>query len=148
MSFNLLGYIVFAFVASITPGPNNIMLFSYGRTNKIRDAISLMSGIMGGFFVVLYLSGYGITQAITASPVVEIILKVICSGWLVYLGFILSKVSSDIENDITKKLGFREAFLMQFINPKAIFMAMTGAAVFMPDLGNIHLNVFIFAVIF
>ena len=37
---------------------------------------------------------------------------------------------------------------MQFVNPKAWIMAIGGASAFLPHFDNIHLSVFVFAVIF
>jgi threonine/homoserine/homoserine lactone efflux protein len=45
-------------------------------------------------------------------------------------------------------MGFYQGFFMQFVNPKAWIMAITGASAFLPNMGNIHLNVFVFAITF
>ena len=46
------------------------------------------------------------------------------------------------------KLTFIQAYLLQFVNPKAWIVAISGAGAFMPHLGSIHLNVFVLAVSF
>lgn len=148
MPFNFLGYFLFTFAGSVTPGPNNLMLFSYGRSNNIRQAVSLMAGIQAGFFTLLYLSGYGIAQLIMANHTIEIVLKILSSLWLIYLGFILRKIHVDPNSTIVRKIGFKEAYMMQFINPKAWVMAIAGASAFMPSFSSIHLNVFVFAIAF
>jgi threonine/homoserine/homoserine lactone efflux protein len=65
-----------------------------------------------------------------------------------YLAFILIKLNKEIEPIRKIALGFNQAFIQQFANPKAWIMVIAGASVFMPQLNNIHLNVFIFASIF
>ncbi|NLT49828.1 MAG: LysE family translocator [Ignavibacteria bacterium] len=148
MWINLIGFITFAFTGSITPGPNNLTLFSYGRTNNFRQSLHLMAGIMFGVFCMLYLAGYGIAQLITANKYIEILLKIVGTVWLIYLGFLLSKINPFDENTEARMISFKEAFLMQFINPKAWLMAIVSAGAFMPDFSNIHLNVFVFSLTF
>jgi len=148
MNFNLAGYLIFAFVTSITPGPNNLMLFSYGKTYGIIESRKLMFGISLGFFCMLIMSGYGIAKIITNSPSVEIVLRIIGSMWMFYLAFILSKLSTETEASKKPKIGFGKAFTQQFVNSKAWIMAISGASAFMPQFKNIHINVFLFASIF
>lgn len=145
---NITGYLIFAFVTSITPGPNNYLLFSYGKTYGFKDSYKLMFGIFFGFFILLYASGYGIAELITKSVAIGLALKIISSVWLFYLAFVLSKLSSDISVESRAKIGFFQGLLLQFVNPKAWIMAITGAGAFLPHLENIHLSVFLFAITF
>jgi threonine/homoserine/homoserine lactone efflux protein len=107
-----------------------------------------MGGIFLGFYIMLYLSGYGIAKIITSSQTGELILKIAGSLWMFYLAFILSKLSMEMDIRKKPKIGFRQAFAQQFVNSKAWIMAVTGASAFMPQFSNIHVNVFLFASIF
>ena len=107
-----------------------------------------MFGIFLGFFVLLYAAGYGIAGIVTRSPVIGLILKVVSSIWLFYLAIVLSRLSSDISVDARAKIGFFQGLFLQFVNPKAWIMAITGAGAFLPQLENIHVSVFIFAITF
>lgn len=148
IGFNITGYLIFALVTSITPGPNNYLLFSYGKNYGFKDSSKLMAGIFLGFFVLLYASGYGIAEIITKNPTIGLVLKIISSIWLFYLAIVLSKLSTDISVDSNSKIGFYQGFFMQFVNPKAWIMAITGASAFLPHLDNIHISVFAFAITF
>lgn len=148
IGYDITGYLIFAFVTSITPGPNNYLLFSYGKNYGFKDSSKLMAGIFLGFFVLLYASGYGIAEIITRNPTIGLALKIISSIWLFYLAIVLSKLSSDVSVESNSKIGFYQGFFMQFVNPKAWIMAITGASAFLPDLDNIHINVFVFAITF
>jgi threonine/homoserine/homoserine lactone efflux protein len=148
MNFNLFGYLLFASVTSITPGPNNLMLFSYGKTYGIYESRKLMFGIFLGFFIMLCLSGYGIAKIITSSYAGELILKIAGSLWMFYLAFILSKLSTEINTSERRKIGFCQALAQQFVNSKAWVMAITGASAFMPQYKNIHVNVLLYAITF
>jgi threonine/homoserine/homoserine lactone efflux protein len=148
MHFNIVGYLIFAFVTSITPGPNNLLLFSYGKTYGIYESRKLMVGIVLGFFLMLCLSGYGIAKIITSSQTAEFILKLAGSLWMLYLAVVLSKFSTDIDSSAKPKIGFGQAFAQQFVNSKAWIMAISGASAFMPQFKSIHVNVLLFAGIF
>ena len=148
MNFNLFGYLIFASVTSITPGPNNLMLFSYGKTYGIYESRKVMLGIFLGFFIMLCLSGYGIAKIITSSHTGELILKVFGSLWMLYLAFVLSKLSTETETKDKPKIGFGQAFFQQFVNSKAWIMAISGASAFMPQFSSIHVNVLLFSSIF
>lgn len=148
VGFNIVGYGIFAFVTAITPGPNNYLLFSHGKAFGMNDSRKLMLGIFTGFFTMACISGYGVGEIITQNQTFGLILKIVGSIWLFYLAFVLSKLNSDIKAEKPVKLTFIQAYLMQFINPKAWIVAITGAGAFMPHLGNIHLNVFVLAISF
>lgn len=146
--FNIVGYLLFAFVTSITPGPNNYLLLANGRANGLLPSVKLMFGIFMGFTVMLVLSGYGISQMLLINSTIELLFKIISSLWLLYLAFLISQSDSTTSEQTPLNFGFTRGFLMQFINPKAWVMALTAASAFMPTFGNLHLNVLIFSLIF
>jgi threonine/homoserine/homoserine lactone efflux protein len=145
LGFDFTGYLFFAFVTSITPGPNNYLLFAFGKQYGFKQSGKLMLGIFVGFTVLLYIAGYGIGELIAKHRTVELVLKLISSVWLLYLAYALSKLQTSNINDTLPKVGFYKGFLMQFVNPKAWIMAISGAGAFLPKLGNIHSSVFVFA---
>ena len=146
--FNLTGYIIYALITSISPGPNNFLLFSHCKAYGFNDVKDIMFGIFCGFVVILYTAGYGIAEIIAHNSTVGYLLKIISSIWLLYLGFLLRNLNAEFKNQTASKIGFSKAFLMQFINPKAWIMAIGGAAAFLPHYENIHLSVFVFTFIF
>jgi threonine/homoserine/homoserine lactone efflux protein len=148
MNFNLFGYLIYASLMSITPGPNNLMLLSYGKAYGFSDSRNVMLGIFLGFFLMLCSAGYGISNIIMNSPTAGLVLKIVGSLWMLYLAFVLRKLSVDVEPDKKAAIGFGQAFFMQFVNLKAWIMAVSGASAFLPQSDNIHLNVFIYALSF
>ncbi|MDD5455580.1 MAG: LysE family translocator [Candidatus Margulisbacteria bacterium] len=143
----LFGYLIFAFLTTITPGPNNLVLFNNGKVYGVRASINLMTGVITGFFTLLCVTGYGVGSLITQNIYLAMILKIAGSFWLLYLGY--SMMHLNINPDITyKNLGLKEGYLLQFVNPKGWIMAVSGAGAFMPHFGNLHVNVLIFAGIF
>ena len=56
-----LALLTYAFVTSVTPGPNNMMLFASGVNFGFRRTIPHMLGIGCGFFALLLLAiGFGL----------------------------------------------------------------------------------------
>jgi threonine/homoserine/homoserine lactone efflux protein len=148
MSFNIFGYLIYASLMSITPGPNNLMLLSYGKAYGFTDSRNIILGIFLGFFIMLCLAGYGIANIIMSSPTAGLVLKIVGSLWMLYLAFVLRKISVEVEAGKKAAIGFGQAFSMQFVNLKAWIMAISGASAFLPQSNNIHLNVFIYAISF
>ena len=69
------GFIVFVTVASFTPGPNNVMLASSGATFGFRRSTQHIVGITIGFSVVVFASGLGFAQLLSAFPTLHAVLK-------------------------------------------------------------------------
>lgn len=150
MSFyNFAGFLLFAFSTSITPGPNNILLFSHGKNFGFKNAGKPMAGIFLGFFLLLTASGYGLASLILKNSTGAFVLKIVGSLWLIYLAFVLRKPTNQIEAESTVDgIGFWKSMTMQFINPKAWLMAIAGVGAFLPHLSNLHLSIFVFSLSF
>lgn len=140
---------LFAFVSSITPGPNNIMLTSSGVVFGFVRTIPHMLGVTFGFGVMLLLCAAGIGGLILALPSAHVFLKLAGSGYLLYLAWQLRSISfgqSGAHN--TKPMSFLGAAAFQFVNPKAWVMAVTGVSAFLPVIQPVWLAVALFCLVF
>jgi len=70
-----LALLLFAFTTSITPGPNNMMLFTSGVNFGFCRTIPHMLGIGVGFFVLLIAVGLGLGALLHTVPVLYTALK-------------------------------------------------------------------------
>jgi threonine/homoserine/homoserine lactone efflux protein len=139
----------FAFVSSITPGPNNIMLTSSGIWFGFRRSIPHMLGITIGFGVLLAICAAGIGTLVMAVPAMQTVLKSAGSAYLLYLAWQMRAMSFD--RDLTQThqpLGFMGAAAFQFCNPKAWIMAITGGAAFLPPLAPAALAIAVYCLVF
>lgn len=146
---SLLPLALFAFVSSITPGPNNIMLTSSGILFGFQRSIPHMLGITFGFGVLLALCAAGIGSLILAVPEIHLVLKVMGSAYLVYLAWQLRSMAFRQDHQSSAKpMSFLGAALFQFANPKAWVMAVTGASAFLPLVQPVWLAIALFCIVF
>ncbi len=89
----LLPLALFAFVSSITPGPNNIMLTSSGILFGFVCSIPHMLGINAGFGAMLALCAAGIGSLLLAMPFLQTGLKITGSAYLLTLAWQLRRMS-------------------------------------------------------
>jgi len=146
---SLLPLASFAFVSSITPGPNNIMLTSSGILFGFMRSIPHMLGITFGFGVLLALCAAGIGSLILAVPAIHVVLKLLGSAYLLYLAWQMRSMAfRQDEKTAARPMSFLGAALFQFANPKAWVMAVTGASAFLPLVQPAWLAVTLFCLVF
>jgi threonine/homoserine/homoserine lactone efflux protein len=133
----LVGLITFAFVMSVTPGPNNLMLAASGIGFGLRRTVPPMLGVSAGFALLLLVCASGVGVLVTAAPGVEPALRLAGSAYLGYLAWTLRHLGVDAPDAVDRRpMSFAAATLFQFVNPKAWMMALTAASVFLPQLGT------------
>lgn len=128
MSFDLLlALIGFAFVSSITPGPNNTMLMASGANFGVLRTIPHMLGVGIGFSVMIVLVGLGLMQVFDAYPITDQILKVVSVVYLVWLAWKIATAAPtlpDAPETGGTPMTFLQAAAFQWVNPKAWTMAV------------------------
>ena len=67
---------MFAFVTSVTPGPNNMMLLASGVNFGVKRTVPHWLGVSLGHFVMLLLVGAGLESLLKAYPFVYQVMKV------------------------------------------------------------------------
>ena len=126
----LLPIISFAFVMSITPGPNNIMLWASGANYGLRKTLPHLFGVNLGFGSLILLCGLGLGVIFETFPVFQTVLKVIGSLYLLYLAVRIATASSASAAVTNRPQSFWEAVGFQYANPKAWVMALTAMSTF------------------
>jgi threonine/homoserine/homoserine lactone efflux protein len=143
-----LALFTFAFVTSITPGPNNMMLFASGVNFGFRRTIPHMLGIGSGFFTLLLGVGFGLGAFLETLPLLHTVLKIAGGAYLLYIAWHIA-ASRDIGEAAAgaRPMTFLEAAAFQWVNPKAWVMAL-GAMAAYPDPQNYAFTVVIIAAVF
>jgi threonine/homoserine/homoserine lactone efflux protein len=124
----LLGY---AFVTSITPGPNNMMLLASGVNFGVRRTMPHMMGVCLGFTLMLVLVGLGMGAVIQSVPWIHLVLKLGSGAFLIWLAWALASSGSMGGSEAgARPMRFIEAVLFQWINPKAWVMAVSAMSIY------------------
>ena len=130
----LLALAAFAFVTSITPGPNNLMLMASGANFGVRRTLPHMLGVALGFVFMAVLVGAGLVQAFVAVPQLYIALKVVSVAYLLFLSWKIATTPPPGKAASTgRPMTFLAAAAFQWINPKAWAMALTAISVYAPS---------------
>jgi len=132
----LIALVAFAFVTSITPGPNNLMLMASGANFGWRRTVPHMLGISIGFMVLLVLVGVGLIRVFDAFPVIYTVLKGVSIGFLGYLAYKIATSAPPGQADDAatgKPMSFMQAALFQWVNPKAWAMVLSAISAYTPQ---------------
>lgn len=149
MMAQLLPLALYAFVSSITPGPNNIMLTSSGIRFGFVRTIPHMLGVTVGFGIMLALCAAGVGALMLALPSMHLLLKVVASAYLLWLAWQLRTMSfASRDAGAGKPMSFLAAAAFQAVNPKAWVMAITGVSAFLPHAASAALDVAILCLVF
>ncbi len=135
MTYELLAALAaFAFVSSITPGPNNLMLLASGANFGLRRSVPHMLGIGIGFTVMIILVGVGLIGVFDRFPVTHLIMRVLAVVYMGWLAWKIATAAAPSEGRVDgKPLTFLQAAAFQWVNPKAWAMALTAITAYAPD---------------
>ncbi len=144
----LLALFLFAFTTSITPGPNNMMLFASGVNFGFSRTIPHMFGIGAGFLSLLIAVGLGLGALLHSVPMLYIVLKFAGGAYLVWIAWKIGSSRTLSEGKAgAVPMSFLQAAAFQWINPKAWVMAVTAMATYTSEQTYIT-SVFIVGAIF
>jgi threonine/homoserine/homoserine lactone efflux protein len=135
LNFELLGAMaMFAFVTSVTPGPNNMMLLASGLNFGVKRTLPHWVGVSWGHFVMLLWVGAGLEGLLKAYPFVYQVMKVVGFAYLVYLAWGVARSGAPQRNgdEATQPISFLGAAAFQWVNPKAWIMAIGYFSNYMP----------------
>lgn len=137
MSFEIFtALVLFAFVSSITPGPNNAMLMASGANFGVLRSVPHMVGVGLGFAVMIVLVGMGLMQVFDALPVLDTVLKVLSVVYLLWLAWKIATAAPklpDAPETGGTPLTFLQAAGFQWVNPKAWTMGVYAITNFATD---------------
>ena len=132
----LFSLILFCLVTSCTPGPNNILASYSGFNFGIKKTLPLMSGVAFGYTLMLTFVNFGLIVIFKNYPIIQQIIKVIGSIFLIYLAYKISFSNSNSNILQKNPVKFFDTFLFQFINPKAIIVATIMVSTFVDSNNN------------
>jgi threonine/homoserine/homoserine lactone efflux protein len=130
----LFALLAFAFVTSVTPGPNNMMLLASGVNFGFRRTVPHMLGISLGHALMVFLVGLGLAGVFEAVPVLHTVLKVVSVGYMLWLAWKIARAAPPEGGQAGgQPFSFVQAAGFQWVNPKAWAMALGAVTVYAPD---------------
>ena len=131
----LLPMMMYCFVMSITPGPNNLMLTASGANFGYRLTLPQVFGCVGGNVVLTMVACAGLGHLFIVFPLAQTALRAAGAAYLVVLAWKLARARVG-ELESLRPLSFLEGVMFQAVNPKSWIRAITLASVFMPAGAN------------
>ena len=125
---------LFAFVTSVTPGPNNLMLMASGANFGFRRTVPHMLGVSLGFVLMAFLVGVGLAGLFQTYPVAVTALEVVSVVYMLWLAWKIAHAAAPKDREVgVSPMTFLQAAAFQWVNPKAWAMATYAVTLYAPD---------------
>jgi threonine/homoserine/homoserine lactone efflux protein len=142
------GFLVFALVGSITPGPNNLMMMASGATFGLKRTLPHVAGVVVGFGAMTLAIGLGLAQVLKASPLLFAVLRWAAAAYILYIAWrMVTAKGPGIAVTGENPMSFFGAVAFQWINPKAWVMALAAVGTY-AEQGRFLVDVLIIALAF
>lgn len=127
-----LPFVLFAFVASITPGPTNILVLSNSSLYGLRAAVPIVLGACAAAAMIVLLVGWGVGGVLLRYPMVQQGMGWLGVAWISMLAWQLFRSpATGLDTDLgSKRMGACGGAALQLINPKTWMMAFAVVSVF------------------
>jgi len=129
---SLLPLVIFGFVSSVTPGPNNILLWGSGTAFGFRRSIPHIVGTATGIGAMALAVAAGLGVLIATVPELQVVMKLVGSVYLLYLAYQIAGAHALERGEVSRPLGLLQASAFQVINPKAWIFALGAVTTFRP----------------
>lgn len=128
----LVALIGFAVVSSVTPGPNNVLLWGSGATFGFRRSLRHVVGTAVGIGAMALAVAAGLGALLTTVPEITLVMKIGGSMYLLYLAYQIAGAGAIQQGSVARPLGLLQAAAFQVINPKAWIFAVGAITTFRP----------------
>jgi len=135
----LLSLSLFMLGTSCSPGPNNIVASYSGFNFGVIKTFPHMLGVIFGFTSVVCVLNFGLINIFKLYPLIQEILKISGSIFLVYLAYKIAFSKNIKENKKENPVKFIETFFFQFLNPKGVIVAIIIVSTYVES-GNNFIN--------
>ena len=140
---NLTTLVLFCIAAGFTPGPNNILGSYQGFNFGIKKSLPLIIGVTFGYTFLLIVLAAGLIAIFKTYPLLQTILKICGSVFLIYLAYKISFQNKVEQRNVVSPVNFFDTFTFQFINPKGVIIGITTISTFVETGSSYLLHSFI-----
>lgn len=147
LSATFYAFCAFAFVSSVTPGPNNTMVLASGVNFGVARTVPHVLGISIGFGLMVALVSLGLGSLFVTFPWTWDVMRVAATLYLAWLAWKLATSGGMQDRDVARPMGFLQAAAFQWINPKAWVMAVGACSTYVLS-ESVWLNMALLAGVF
>ena len=123
---SVVSFLLYVFVTSFTPGPNNIMAMLFANKYGFKKTLRFCFGVGAGFFVIMLLASYFNLLLHNFIPKIELPMMILGAGYMLYLAVkIVTSKNSENDDETGKYNSFLAGMLLQFVNPKGVLYGIT-----------------------
>ncbi|MET1115560.1 MAG: LysE family translocator [Comamonas sp.] len=117
--------LMFTFVYSITPGPNNILLAASGAAFGYRRSLPHMLGVSLGAALMLVVVGSGLCATLDRMPLLYTLMRYLAGLYLLWLAWCIAHSgTAGRRQALPQPLRFWQGMALQWVNPKTWMMAV------------------------
>lgn len=130
---NLMPFLLFAFVASITPGPTNILILSNSQHYGVKATLPALMSACAAASAIVLVSGAGVGELLHQYPLVRQVMSWAGVLWLSWMSWqLFCAPAANLSGQTHTRFTARAAALLQVINPKTWMMALAVVSLFAP----------------
>jgi threonine/homoserine/homoserine lactone efflux protein len=115
----IIGFVVFALVAAITPGPSNIILASTGANVGLLRGLPCLLGVSLGMGMMMFVVAFGLGSVVLESEFLLHLLKWCGVAMLLWLSWKIASAGRGDLSSAPRIVGVWQAAAFQWINPKS-----------------------------
>lgn len=131
---SLLPFTLFALVATLTPGPTNLLILGHGARFGLRATLPLVLAACLAAAGIVLMVGLGLGEILLRYPRVQQVMSWLGVLWLSWLAWQLWRAAGEpLQAAGQRTLGAWGAALLQVVNPKVWLMAVAVIGVFAGD---------------
>jgi cysteine/O-acetylserine efflux protein len=127
---NIVAFLSYVIITSITPGPSNILMMNEAKRFGFLGSWRFICGILAGFAVLGILSGVFTSGLYDLIPVIEPYFKIGGAVYLLYLAWQVGLHTSSEKNSKNVQSSFLAGFIFQIVNVKSILFFLTVMSAF------------------
>ena len=150
-----IGFSVFAFVACVTPGPNNMLLTAVGGSRGIRRGLPTLMGVAFGFALMLFLVAIGVGRTVLALEHFSGTVRWVGAAFLIWLAWNIASApvanSGASDNAVPRRrdgTGLVGAAFFQWVNPKAWLVCVGAISTYLSPGEDLVVQATTFAMVF
>jgi threonine/homoserine/homoserine lactone efflux protein len=131
-----LAFLVFSLVAAVTPGPSNVMLTATGANAGVVRGLPCLFGVATSMALMMFLVPLGMASIVLKHPIMLKALNWCGAAVLLWLSWKIAMSGGSASAVKRDPVGFVEAAIFQWVNPKSWLVSISAAGTFLSAEGG------------